>query len=120
MDKKLMEELSDLISLKTRSQALVEEVDLAEIAEAVVALVADAEALVAEVASEEIAEALVAEEASEVEEASVIVVAVEVSVVDVEAAVASTPMLSTKIRAILSLLLEREPHSERMGTFLLC
>ena len=98
MDKKLMEEQSDLISLKTRSQALVVEVDLAEIAEA---LVAEA--------------ALVAEEASEVEEAA-IAVAVEV----LEAEVASTLTLSTKIRAILSLLLGRKPHSERMGSFLLC
>jgi hypothetical protein len=110
-----------LIFPKTRSQALVAEVDLEEIVEAVVALAVDAEALVAEVDLAEIAEALVAEaalvaeEASEVEEAA-IVVAVEV----LEAEVASTLTLSTKIRAILSLLLGRKPHSERMGSFLLC
>ena len=109
-----MVEQSDLISLKTRSQALVAEVDLEEIAEVVVALVADAD--LEEIA--EVAEALVAEEASEVEEASEIEVAV-VDLADVEAEVVSTQTLSTKIKAILSLLLERKPHSERMGSFLI-
>jgi hypothetical protein len=108
MDKKLMVEQSDLISLKTRSQASVAEVDLEEV------VVADAD--LEEIA--EVAEALVAEEASEVEEASEIEVAV-VDLADVEAEVVSTQTLSTKIKAILSLLLERKPHSEGMGSFLI-